>query len=89
MLSPLFGLLLAFALVGFTEALNLTIGSGPGNASSPLLYGLLFEVYSSLSLFERLCLIADNFIGCLPLRRWRPVRRADPESGLPRYDREC
>lgn len=32
------------ALLGIAQALTLDLASGGGNASSPLLYGLLFEV---------------------------------------------
>lgn len=53
MMYPLVGLLLASTLARFTEALNLTVGSGPGNASSPLLYGILFEVHYSFEIVRK------------------------------------
>jgi alpha-N-arabinofuranosidase len=33
------------ALLGVAQAVTLNVGTSGGNASSPLLYGLLFEVY--------------------------------------------
>jgi len=36
------------ALVGFGSALNLTVSSEPGNATSDLQYGLMFEGMSLL-----------------------------------------
>jgi hypothetical protein len=64
-------------LLGFAQALNLNVASGGGNASSPLLYGLLFEVEY---VFQFGCIFVTNsFQGCLSLRRWGIVQRDDPE----------
>jgi hypothetical protein len=47
----LHGIAALFVLLTFTDATNLTVSATGGNASSPLLYGLMFEVRCHLAYY--------------------------------------
>lgn len=53
---PLCTLIFVSGLLSIAQALNLNVASGGGNASSSLLYGLLFEVQRVVQL--------DLFLKC-------------------------
>lgn len=68
----------SFAFVAFAasaKALNLTVSSSGGNATSPLQYGIMFEVcYTSCSQEKPILILVGHQ---LLWRRWH-IRRACP-----------
>lgn len=53
MVYKLPGLLALLGLTSTAHAVNLTVSTAPGNATSPILYGLLYEVCTTSSLAGR------------------------------------
>jgi alpha-N-arabinofuranosidase len=57
-----------FSIVPIARALTLNVASGGGNASSPILYGILFEVGLYISVEGMLR--TNRSRGCISFWRW-------------------
>lgn len=70
-------LLVTLASIAGAASLNLKVSNTGGNNTSPLLYGLLYEVPYTFT--DHQLLPANDVLGCLSLWRWRNLWRDDPE----------